>query len=149
MYLTKCKQVNILPLCSRFDVNDLTFLHKIVYELIPMKLPSYLKFYECVTRLRSTHLDSLSLVTSIFPKLNTRNYSDIGDVVSVSSFRPFENSFFYRSHLQWNTLPLEIRKISSPSDFRAKLETHLWRELQASFDTNSLLEEVLEYDDWG
>ena len=31
LYYTKCKQVNILPISKRFDLNDLIFFHKIVF----------------------------------------------------------------------------------------------------------------------
>ena len=26
----------------------------------------------------------------------------------------------------WNSMPLEIRKLESTSEFKAKIETHLW-----------------------
>ena len=65
VYLQKCQQVNILPLSYRFKFNDMTLFHKIVYKLIPMSMPDYLTFYNGNSRLRSTHLDSLSFVTNI------------------------------------------------------------------------------------
>ena len=40
-YLKKCRQANILPLSYRFDLNDLILFHKVVYMLIPLKLPHY------------------------------------------------------------------------------------------------------------
>ena len=114
-YIRKCKQVNILPLRQRFILNDLIFLHKIVNELVPTRLPEYLKWFDGSTRLRSTHLDHRSLVCTITP----RRYS----------FKTIEKSFFYRTHSLWNSIPLEIRDIGSPSLFKIRLESYLWESL--------------------
>ena len=70
VYLQKCRQVCILPLIKRLDYNDLVLFYKVIHNLIPLKLPSYLKFYEGSSRLRTCHLDHLSLVSSIQPKSN-------------------------------------------------------------------------------
>ena len=120
VYIRKCKQVNILPLRQRFILNDLIFLHKIVNELIPVQLPYYLKWFDGTSRLRSTHLDHLSLVSSITPCRN--------------SFKTLEKSFFYRAHSLWNCIPLEVREIGSPSLFRSRLESHLWDSLSTPTD---------------
>ena len=120
VYIRKCKQVNILPLRQRFILNDLTFLYKIVNELVPIHLPDYLKFFDGTTRLRSTHLDHLSLVSTITPRRN--------------SFKILEKSFFYRTHILWNSIPLEIREINSSSLFRLRLESHLWDSLSIPTD---------------
>ena len=67
-YLLRCKQLNILPLEYKFLFNDLLLFHKIIKNLIPVKLPSYLHFFENRQTLRSCHLDHLSLVSDIWPK---------------------------------------------------------------------------------
>ena len=41
VYIRKCKQVNVLPMNKRFVLNDITLFHKIVYNLIPVKLPDW------------------------------------------------------------------------------------------------------------
>ena len=38
-------------------------------------------------------------------------------------------SFFYRVHLAWNNLPLEIRELGAPSKFKAAVIAHLWNEV--------------------
>ena len=111
-YLSKCKQASILPLKSRFEINDLVFLHKIVQGCIPIKLPSYLEWFDGSSRLRTTHLDKLSLVCTLVSK--------------SKSSALLEKSYFYRSHTLWNHLPFEIRDTISPSLFRSKLESHFW-----------------------
>ena len=122
VYIRKCKQVNILPLRQRFILNDLVFLHKIVNELVhvPIHLSDYLKFFDGTTRLRSTHLDHLSLVSTITPRRN--------------SFKILEKSFFCRTHILWNSIPLEIREIDSSLLFRLRLESHLWDSLSIPTD---------------
>ena len=113
VYLKKCRQVNILPLEKRFDVNDLIFFLKVVFELIPLKLPDYLSFFNGTSRLRSSHLDSLSIVSSLQPK----HLSDIS----------LNKSCFYRTHSLWNSLPFEIRNIQSTLSFKKELVKHFWK----------------------
>ena len=124
VYKRKCQQVDILPLSSKFDLNDLIFLYKIVYEHIPVSLPTYLSFYQGSSRLRRCHFDSLSLVSSIIPRSTQNN--------------ALSRSFFYRTHLLWNQLPLEIRQITSLSQFKSEITKHLWKlALHPSDDLNS------------
>ena len=120
VYIRKCRQVNILPLRQRFILNDFLLFHKIINGLVPINLPEYLEWFNGSTRLRSTHLDHLSLVSTIVPRKN--------------SFKSLEKSFFYRTHSLWNSIPLELREIGSLSLFRSKLESHLWESLSTSAD---------------
>ena len=111
-----CKRLDILPIRYRFDYHDLKSLHSIVYHYSCVCLPAYLQFFSGNSRLRNTHLDELSLVSSITPKRN----------VGLSK------SFFYRAHLEWNRLPLSLREISRPSNFKSELLRYLWKEIAAS-----------------
>ena len=43
-----------------------------------------------------------------------------------SENKVFSNSYFYKTHTQWNKLPLEIRIIEDHEKFKAQLEQHLW-----------------------
>ena len=128
-YISKCKQANLLPLSERFELNDLLFLHKVINNLIPVKLPNYLCFFQGQSRLRSSHLDRLSLVSSIRPH---------------SSTSTFANSFYYRTHCKWNRLPIEIREIECHHLFRSKLSDYLWKDLLS--DLNSTLVSEDEFD---
>jgi endonuclease/exonuclease/phosphatase family metal-dependent hydrolase len=121
VYLGKCRRVRILPLAKRFDYNDLVLLFKIIHDLIPLKLPFYLKFYEGNSRLRSCHLDRLSLVSSIKPKCNVVSDSD------TNKNSALYKSFYYRVHFLWNLLPLEIREIGTLSLFESSLLQYLWK----------------------
>ena len=128
IYLQKCKDIDILPLSKNFDLNDLLFFHKIINELVPVSLPSYLSFYEGGSRLRRCHLDRLSIVCSLLPR-STQS--------SVRSNSHLSKSFFYRTHLLWNTLPFDLRTISSPTLFKSELIKHLWHSLMDDDDNSS------------
>ena len=119
-YISKCKDVNILPLTKKFDLNDMLFFHKVVNNLVPVPLPEYLTFYEGRSRLRQCHLDNWSLVSSIFPRSSQ---------ATINSNSPLSKSFFYRSHLLWNGLPLHLRQINCHSTFKSGLSKYLWESL--------------------
>ena len=131
-YLTKCKEVKILPLAKKFDMNDLIIFHKSIYDLIPVSFPNYLTFFNGQTRLRSSHLDNLSLVCSLD--------------VNSTGFGCLKRSFFYRTHLLWNELPYEIRGIESPSQFKISLISHFWDHVQRDSNINDTLEDFESYD---
>ena len=121
IYHAHCKQLNILPLKCRFDYHDLKFFHSLVHQYHPCTtLPHYLTFFSGSSRLRSSHLDHLSVVSSIPP----------GPSVS--------KSYFYRAHLTWNRLPLSLREIIRPGVFKAELLKHIWKEFVCTSVDNGL-----------
>jgi len=124
-YISKCRQARVLPLEKRFDFNDLVLFYKIVNKLIPVNLPTYLKFFDGYSRLRSCHLDAFSLISDVIPKSNLA-FSDNKNSV-------LNKSFFYRTHLLWNKLPLDIRAIINLSTFKNKLLKFLWNSVNDDF----------------
>ena len=50
-----------------------------------------------------------------------KNISD-----EFSENKVLTTSFFYRTHMQWNNLPLEVKIIENYEEFKIKLEEHLW-----------------------
>ena len=113
-YFSKCRQANLLPLSIKFELNDLLFLHKIIHKLVPVELPGYLSFFVGQTRLRSSHLDHMSIVSSVTPRCPTN---------------VFARSFFYRTHCKWNRLSLEIRELECHQLFKTELIKSLWADL--------------------
>ena len=113
VYVRKCQQVSLLPLSCRFILNDLILFHKAVHSYIPLDIPGYLTFFNGDSRLRSSHFDQLSFVSSIIPR-------------NTNTTKNLEKSFFYRTHMTWNDLPIELRELESISNFRSKVEAHLW-----------------------
>ena len=57
-YIKKCKEINILPISKKFDLNDLVFFHKIINGYVDTKLPEYVSKFTGESRLRQNHLDS-------------------------------------------------------------------------------------------
>ena len=111
-YVRKCRLINILPLSQRFILNDLVLFYKIFYKIVPIDFPNYLTLFDGHSRLRSSHLDKLSFVSKLIP-----NSSDATKL---------EKSFFYRTFMTWNSLPLEIRELGGITQFKSKVEDHLW-----------------------
>ena len=114
MYVRKCKQIEILPMCKRFVLNDIIIFYKIINCLrIPVEMPYYLSLFNGNSRLRFCHLDRLSYVSSVLSRGKSVNF--------------LKKSFFYRSHIFWNSLPLEIREVRSLNNFKHKVKQHLWK----------------------
>jgi ribonuclease P/MRP protein subunit RPP40 len=131
-YIRKCREARVLPLSKRFDLNDLVLFYRVINELIPLKLPNYLTFFDGQSRLRSCHLDSLSLVSSTKPRTNS--------FLTTTQNSSLNKSFFYRTHLLWNKLPYDLRAIDSFSKFKSNLIKFLWSELLAPSDDAYALE---------
>ena len=128
LYFVHCKQLNILPIKFRFDYHDLKLLHSIIYNFSCIRLPEYIKVFSGSTRLRSTHLDSLSLVSSITPSGSSES----------NKRRGFSNNYFYRAHLNWNKLPFSLRETIRPGQFKKDLITYIWKECISIFEDTSL-----------
>ncbi len=129
LYFIHCKQLNILPIKYRFDFHNLKFFHSIVYNHTCVKLPEYLTLFSGSTRLRSTHLDHLCFVSSVQPRGTTAS----------DSRRGLNNTFFYRTHLLWNRLPLSLRELEYPSIFKRKLVQYIWTELVSNPEGNDTI----------
>ena len=114
LYYTKCKQVNILPICKRFELNDLIFFHKIVFQRIEISIPFYIKRYSATghSRLRNNRLDHKSFV--YVPQL------------SGCSGSLLYKSFYFRVMHLWNSLSLNIRATESCVTFKKLVTEHIW-----------------------
>ena len=119
-YYHTCKQLDILPISTRFDLKDLTYFHSIFYGFSKVKFPSYLSRFQG-SSLRKCHLDKLCMQSSIHPKVPQNLEIEI-PTTGIS------NSFFYRTHSAWNRLPFKIRSIESQTLFKSAITKHLWLE---------------------
>ena len=112
-YYCKCKQLNILPMSMRFELSDLVLFHKIVHELIPMKLPEYILRYNGSSRLRNSNLDSMSFIfNNAYHTSNSRS--------------KLYKSFYYRTIHIWNTLEFNTRNTADIVEFKRATKRHLW-----------------------
>ena len=147
-YLSKCKQTKLFTMSDRFNINDLLFLHKVINGLIPVELPYYLSFFQGQNRLRSSHLDHLSLVSSVSPNIQI-NLNVVTSDSDRASSNPFNNTYFYRVHFKWNDLPLSLREISIHSDFKVGVSKYFWDNMKCDdnvFQPDSSYDENFPFD---
>ena len=111
-YRKKCYHANLTPMKIFFDINDLSFFHKIVHGNVPILLPEYIEPYKGQGRLRQANLDSLSYVCTF----TSSSYPSIRS--------PFYKSFFYRVVHTWNSLPLNLRNIANIHSFKQQAICH-------------------------
>ena len=109
IYATRCRQANILPLQLHFELNDVVFFYKIIYDLLPVSLPAYISPNNGESRLRNTRMDEMSYVV---------NDNTVMPLDTAHSNSKFLKSFFYRTMHIWNSLPLNIRKICTLVKFK-------------------------------
>ena len=116
-----------------FMHNDLLIFHKICKDLSCVKLPFY--FRHCDEQDRCRLRDSLRpprcldrrTSTVDLCSLRTQNLEDQSFICDIPlTSKAYRESFFFRAHLLWNHLPLEIKLIDCPIKFRESLDAHLW-----------------------
>ena len=104
----------------RFDLNDIMCFHKIVYDTIDIKIPACIKQYSGESRLRSSHLDSLSYISTLDP-------------INTSTRSPLYKSFFFRSIHLWNSLPFNTRNCTNQVTFKKYIKEFLWGKVNQNF----------------
>ena len=120
-YMKRLFDLKILPLETKFVFTDLLLFHKIFYGTTCINMPDYITpvLDEDLQRLRTTHLDELSLKSLITPRISA-----------------FQDSYFHRSYLKWNSLPFTIRAITDKAVFESELKEHLWSVLLTNQDSD-------------
>ena len=120
-YLTKLRTLDLLPIEFKLAHTDLSLFHRIVYRSTVIKLPYYLRQVtsEDLTRLRSDHRDTTQLICEIEERLDV-----------------FKDSFFNRTYIYWNRLPVNLRKEPDIDEFQVKLREYLWTMLLDEFNSD-------------
>ena len=126
----------------RFNRNmgcdDLVIFHKIYYKYNDycVELPSYLRPYveEDRRRLRSNvnppdYLNSQVSTTDLSNMRTVRQDEKSLKCEIESNCPQFKCSFFFRAHLVWNHLPVDLRSEECPLKFKKLLLIHLWADL--------------------
>ena len=113
LYALRCKQAEILPLQQHFDLNDLLFFHKIVYNIIPVSLPNYISPYDGVSRQRASHLDHMSFVS-----ISTLQCHYIKSIAAIN----FSNLIFTELYTHGTNYHLVFAKFPHTSDSSSKLK---------------------------
>ena len=118
MYIEKLKKIDVLPMAQKFLYNDLKLFHKIFYETTPIKLPKFLQRYlpelhDRRTTRQQTKRDKTDIICTEDPRVDL-----------------FKNCYFYRCHIDWNSLPQDLRDIPDNNTFSSRLKEHLWKQLE-------------------
>lgn len=51
---------------------------------------------------------------------------DKDNTEEFSEAKRFKNSYFYRNHILWSNLPLEVKVIENYGHFKITLEDYIW-----------------------
>ena len=120
-YLEKLEKVDLLPMAEKLTYSDLLLFHRIIHNDICIKLPPYIK------------LATAPVNSGMNTRLFDARKESFDDLKLVSIVKPnviaFEKSFFFRTHLKWNNLPLSIRIMEGHDHFKIALKKHLWNVL--------------------
>ena len=140
-YLLKLIKLDLLPLGYKFLFTDLSFFHRVIHGNIITRLPSYLS----LTIPSPNVLDKLRTRAHVYPSdehpifqccLNSPkiNHSSNDPLLFRSNLNPRtqvnETTYFNRSHIEWNKLPLAIRIQESLEKFQDMLRCHIWELLR-------------------
>ena len=92
-------------MAEKFDLNDLIFMHKTIYGLLPIVIANYLTFLQ----------GSLDFAEPILTICHSYPFAP------SSPSNAFANSFFFRTHCKWNDLPRDIREVYCLVEFKRKV----------------------------
>ena len=104
-------------------MNVVIFISCSISGLKYIELVDFISLFKC-------HLDNLSMVSDILPKISQNLTSSHSRNVGISK------SFFYRAHITWNKLPYDLRSLESPSIFKSRLLVHLWNNIDEVIKNN-------------
>ena len=133
----RLRDLDMLPMEYKFIYTDLVQFHKIFYKQSVVKLPTYLDTLDSDDR--SRFRCNIRPPNRLGQDTGTNDYSpDLGSMrnrrLDKSSLKcnidvtapAFKNSFFFRAHILWNNLPIEVRDLDTSLEFQTKLKHHLW-----------------------
>ena len=131
-YMTKLKQLDLLPLEYRFLFSDLIMFYKIYNDVSCIKLPEYYTpiANEDRVRLRATikppNYLSANRQTINLENLRSTKFDKTSLKCDINSQATcYKNNFFFRTVQHWNRVPVEIRSQVSFDGFKESLRAHL------------------------
>ena len=115
-YAEELRKLKILPMKLKFIYNDLVLFYKIVNELVPIEFPD--------------HISVCNAEGSRFTRQNAaiHNLSDISSYCCniTPSSDALKHSFFFRTAINWNGLPVNVRQSDHLAMFKSSLTSYLW-----------------------
>ena len=130
-FIVKQRSLDILPINEHLLLTDLILFHKIFYQLICIPMPDYIQ---------RISVESLNTTTTRL-YATARELSDnlLLKCTTIPKKAAFINSFFYRSHLEWNKLDFSLRQVTEPETFKAHLKMHIWANLLTANSIDPIL----------
>ncbi|MCP4459028.1 MAG: hypothetical protein GY816_13550 [Cytophagales bacterium] len=115
-YAEELRKLKILPMKLKFIYNDLVLFYKIANKMVPIEFPDHIS----VRKPEGTRL--------------TRQNAAIHDFSDVSTYccnitpstDALKHSFFFRTVINWNRLPVSVRQSEDLTKFKNTLTSHLW-----------------------
>ena len=125
-YNQKLKELNLMPLNMKLKYTDLLLFFKIINNLVPINIPSYLNIAAPIQR-NNTRQSNKAFIANdpLLYECNLR---------PVPTLKAFTNNYFYRTHQQWNSVPLTIRQCTNFQTFKIELKAFLWLSLNEGID---------------
>ena len=117
VFLSKQKELDILPMEYKFLFSDLVLFFKIINNEIKIELPYYISKFESQDVLKVTR--SSQPIKDSVDNLKYR-------CKFQSKIKCFQDSYFVRTLNKWNEIPYEIRNCDGLDKFKLLLKEHLW-----------------------
>merc|ERR1711894_275576 len=131
--MARLKELQLLPVKYFFILNDLVRFHRIFNNNYCIKLPSYYRHYNDNDRSQlRNRIVAPDYYNSQREKIDLNSMRAVSHdskslKCTLSKICPIlKKSLFFRSHLFWNHLPLNIRDETSLAMFLDILIPHLW-----------------------
>ena len=118
-YIQKLIDLDILPMAQKFIFNDMIMFYKIINDMVPISLPTYVNFR---TNTRSSYHGSTLGIDSESVHHPIRNV--------------FGHSFFPRCISTWNHLPCNVKECENLSLFTSCIKSYLWELVLVGFDNS-------------
>ena len=130
-FLQKQAKLDILPMEHKFLYTDLVLFHKIVNKSVKISMPPYISVITLESSRVSRNNTTLAPTGSICDIDHSNVVESNDDLQYRCNILPrvdaFRFSFFYRTVLEWNKVPLKIRQITNTNSFSNILKQHLWK----------------------
>ena len=84
--------------------------------------------------LKNVRNTNISKSFKLFKKRKKSEKIYVGDENNTDEFtenKILSSSYFYKTHMQWNNLPLELNILEDYDNFKLKLEQYLWQSILA------------------
>ena len=115
-YALELRKLTILPMKLKFIYNDLILFYKIIHKMVPIEFPDHIT----VCKPEGKRLTRQSAAIHDHSDVTTYRSS------STPSSDALKHSYFFRTMLRWNSMPVDIRQSDGLPLFKSKLMSYLW-----------------------